>query len=168
MDLLQRTVSTAVPVVALALLWLVLAPPDLGGSLTLVTVQGSSMEPTLVTGDLAVLQRAQDYAVGEVVAFRSDMAGAVVLHRIVAQEPDTQRFVLVGDNNDFLDRYRPAREEIVGRMVLTIPAGVASALTSSVPWLLGIGAALTVLLLHGLLYPARGRRRGALRGGRRS
>jgi signal peptidase I len=167
MDLLHRTAATALPVVALALLWLLLAPPAWGGSLSVVTVQGTSMEPTLETGDLAVLRRADDYTVGEVVAFRSDMAGAVVLHRIIAQEPDTQRFVLIGDNNDFLDRYRPLPEEIVGRMVLQIPFQAASVLTASVPWLLGVAAALVILLLRQRTHPARARRRGPLRSARR-
>jgi len=155
----DRSLTTLVTVVSLSLLWLVLAPASLGGSLTLVSVQGSSMEPTLETGDLALLHRDSAYAVGEVVAFRSDMAGALVLHRIVADEPATGRFILKGDNNDFLDRYRPLPDEVVGRMVLHIPVGPADLIRASVPWLLGLGAAIVLLLLAEVARPARPARR---------
>lgn len=165
MALLGRTATALVALVAATLLWLVLAPPALGGSLTLVTVQGSSMEPTLWTGDLVLLRRAPTYEVGEVVAFRSDMAGAVVLHRIVAYEPETGRAVLRGDNNDFLDRDRPLPDDVIGRLVLHLPAAPADLLRASVPWLVGLGAALTLLLIAEAQRP-RPRRR-PLRAGRR-
>lgn len=149
----------------LAVLWLLLAPGALGGTLSVVTIQGTSMQPTLYTGDLVVLSRAPTYAVGDAVAFRSDMAGAVVLHRIIAQEPDTGRYVLIGDNNDFLDRYRPLPEEVVGRMVLRVPFHLAALIRAAVPWLLGLGAALAVALLVQAAGPEPRRRRRPSRTG---
>ena len=158
MHTLRRATGSVLLLAALVLLWMTAAPATMGGPLSVVTIQGSSMEPTLFSGDLVLLRRAADYQVGEAVAFRSDMAGAVVLHRIVAEEASTGRYVLIGDNNDFLDRYRPLPEEVVGRMVLRIPADVAAALRDSVPWVAGLGAALLVMFLRETLLP-RPRRR---------
>lgn len=159
--------SGLVLVVVAGLLWLLAAPAHLGGTLTLVSIQGTSMEPTLYTGDLVVLRRAPSYEIGEAVAFRSDMAGAVVLHRIVAIEPGTGRYILIGDNNAFLDRYRPLPDEVIGRMVLRVPADVGALARVSTPWLLA--AAGTLALLFGLQVAGfgPGRRRRPLTSSRR-
>jgi hypothetical protein len=77
------------------------------------------MEPLLEPGDLAVVRRSDSYQVGDVVAYRSPDLGAVVLHRIVAREGD--RFVMKGDNNDWLDAFTPAPGEVIGEMVLHLP-----------------------------------------------
>ena len=113
--------------VALIPLWWFIAPVQLGGSISYINVRGISMEPTLYSGDLLVMREEDRYEVGQIVAFRSDMGGAIVVHRIV-DEIDG-RYILKGDNNSFLDRYTPAASEIVGREVLTIAGGerVASA-----------------------------------------
>lgn len=101
--------------------WFLLAPERLGGTAAYVQVQGTSMLPTLHTGDLLVLRANDRYAIGDVVAYRSDMAGAVVVHRVIGIDGD--RYVMKGDNNDFLDRYHPANAEILGREVVRIPGG---------------------------------------------
>ena len=79
------------------------------------------MQPTLYTGDLMVLRHQEAYEIGQVVAFESDMGGAIVVHRIVDIVGD--RHLLKGDNNSFLDRYTPTVDEIIGAEVLTVPGG---------------------------------------------
>jgi signal peptidase I len=108
-------------VLALVLVWDLIAPVQLGGRVSYVNVRGISMEPTLYTGDLMVMRRQDSYRVGQVVAFESDMGGAVVVHRIV--DVVGERHLLKGDNNAFIDRYTPTAEEIVGAEVITIPGG---------------------------------------------
>ena len=107
--------------VAVVLAWDLIAPVQLGGRVSYVNIRGTSMEPTLFTGDLMVLRSSDTYAVGQVVAFVSDMNGAIVVHRIVDVAGD--RHLLKGDNNAFLDRYTPTADEIIGAEVLTVPGG---------------------------------------------
>jgi signal peptidase I len=110
-------------VLALLLLvaWDLIAPVQLGGRVSYVNVRGISMEPTLSTGDLLVLRQRDAYEVGQIVAFESDMGGAIVVHRIVDIVGD--RHLLKGDNNTFLDRYTPTVDEIIGAEVITLPGG---------------------------------------------
>jgi signal peptidase len=123
----RRSWSLWLLLVVLIPLWWFIAPVQLGGSISYINVRGISMEPTLYSGDLLVMREEDRYEIGQIVAFRSDMGGAIVVHRIV-DEIDG-RYILKGDNNSFLDRYTPTAEEIVGREVLTIAGGerVASA-----------------------------------------
>ena len=95
------------------------APPQLGGRTAYVTTVGTSMEPLLHSGDLAIVRELPPYAIGDVVAYRSAELHAVVLHRIVAR--DGSRFVFKGDNNTWLDSYHPTQDQLVGRMVMRLP-----------------------------------------------
>jgi signal peptidase I len=131
-----------------------LAPRQLGGRASYVTTTGTSMEPVLREGDLAVVYRNAEYQVGDVVAYRNPDIHQVVLHRIVAV--DGGRFVLQGDNNSWLDAYRPAPEQILGEMAFHVP-GVGARLGGvRSPW--GLSA---MLSLAGLaVFGGRRRRRG--------
>ena len=136
------------PVVALLLAviaWDLVAPVQLGGSVSYVNVRGISMEPTLYTGDLMVMRRQDAYEVGQIVAFESDMNGAVVVHRIV--DVVGGRHLLKGDNNAFLDRFTPTVDEIIGAEMLTIPGGERVAtLAASTPTIVLQGLMLAVTL----------------------
>lgn len=118
-----RTAAVAwavVAVLALAVGWRVLAPPALGGTATLVSVDGTSMLPRFHGSDLVVLRRAGRYRVGDVTGYRSRLLGRIVMHRIVRIEHG--RYVFKGDNNSFLDPERPTRSQLVGRLWLRVPA----------------------------------------------
>jgi signal peptidase len=104
---------------ALAAAWLFLGPAQLGGSTSYAVIVGSSMEPKLHRGDLAIVRRADTYGPGDAVLYESRELGAKVLHRITAVEGE--RFVLKGDNNDFLDGEHPLESQIVGELWLTVP-----------------------------------------------
>ena len=104
--------------------WLVLAPRELGGSTSYVMVSGSSMEPKLERGDLAIVRERSEYEVGDVVVYSSRDLGTHVLHRIVARKGD--RYVFKGDNNDFVDSTNPAKADLVGKLVLNVPAAGAA------------------------------------------
>ena len=125
--------------------WALIAPVQLGGRVSYVNVRGVSMEPTLFTGDLMVMRRQDAYEVGQIVAFESDMNGAIVVHRIV--DVDGDRHLLKGDNNDFLDRFTPTVDEIIGAEVFTIPGGERVAtLAASTPTIALQGLMLAVTL----------------------
>jgi signal peptidase I len=95
-----------------------LAPRAVGGPLSMIWVSGTSMEPTLSTGDLAVLYRADAYEVGDIVAFDIPEGGTVI-HRVIEVTPDGHRFQ--GDNRDFHDPWVLPESQIHGRQVLSVP-----------------------------------------------
>lgn len=113
---------------AVAAWFVVLRPTALGGPASYIFVSGTSMQPTLVTGDLVVLQRADEYANGDVIAFAipegEPGAGAFVIHRIVGGSA-TDGFVMQGDNKPGPDDWRPTSDLIQGRLWLHL-SGVGS------------------------------------------
>src|SRR5687767_9220460 len=99
--------------------WFFLAPQSIGGNVAYTVITGQSMEPGLRASDLVIVRERSSYEVGDVIAYRSRNLGQIVLHRAVGQEDG--RFVMKGDNNDFLDADRPAGPEILGTSWVHIP-----------------------------------------------
>ncbi|MBP5546807.1 MAG: VanZ family protein [Bacteroidales bacterium] len=81
-----------------------------GGQVKIPLV-GTSMRPTLLAGDVIVLEKAKDVAVGDVVLFRHERRH--LLHRVVAIDGD--RYTMQGDNCAACETAR--REDIVAKMV---------------------------------------------------
>ncbi|MGB3186743.1 MAG: signal peptidase I [Ornithinimicrobium sp.] len=111
-------VRAAVAALVVPLWFAFLAPQPFGGPLSLIWVSGTSMEPTLSTGDLAVLYRAEEYQVGDIVAFEIPEGGTVI-HRVIEVGPDGHRFQ--GDNRDFHDPWVLDGSEILGREIFSVP-----------------------------------------------
>ena len=93
------------------------------------------------------------------VAYRSESLDTVVMHRIVAVDGD--RFVIQGDNNDFLDADRPTEDQLLGTLFRQVPQGgkILDAITS--PW----SVALIVAAVLGVFST---NQRGPRAGGRHS
>lgn len=108
-----------VVVVLLVVFWMGLLPQQLGGRMSYVITDGSSMLPRYHTGDLVLVREQPTYHVGEVAAFHNHQLHVIVLHRIVAIRGD--RFVFKGDNNNFDTSYEPTRTQIVGAEWLHLP-----------------------------------------------
>lgn len=116
----QRGVTLAAAgLVAVAALWLSVGPTQLGGPVSYATIVGSSMEPILQRGDLAVVRAQGSYQPGDSVLYADPELGANVLHRIVRVEGG--RYVLKGDNNEFVDAARPDESQIVGKLWTSVP-----------------------------------------------
>lgn len=115
---LARTL-TVLGVGVLVVGWMTFAPTALGGSSTYVTTYGNSMEPLLHRGDLALVQAKPAYRVGDVVAYRSELLGTVVLHRIIGRDGD--RYIFKGDHNTWTDADRPTGDRLLGEMVVHLP-----------------------------------------------
>jgi signal peptidase I len=92
--------------------WTGLLPQQLGGAMSYVITDGTSMLPHIHAGDLVIVRREPSYHVGEVAAYHNQQLRAIVLHRIVAIRGT--RFVFKGDNNDFLTTDEPTKTQIVG------------------------------------------------------
>ncbi len=111
--------GAVVTVLALTLGWALLAPGAIGGATEYAIVEGSSMEPALARGDLAILRARRSYEVGDVVGYRSEKLGRLVLHRIAGR--DGERYAFRGDANDFEDVERPPASALVGELWVTVP-----------------------------------------------
>ena len=158
-----RFTAAGLAVAFLAVVWIALAPVQLGGSTSYALIVGTSMEPKLHRGDLAVVRAQSDYGVGDVILFRDSTLGRDVLHRIVARSGD--RFVTKGDNNTYRDAYRPAAGDVHGRLAAIGP-GVGRPLEwLRTPWHAALLVALTALFAltvgSGAGVAARGRGRPA-------
>lgn len=131
--------------VSLIAIWAAFAPARLGGHVAYVIVNGISMEPGYHLGDLTIMRKAASYQVGEVVTYRDAEMQAYVIHRIISVEGD--RYVLQGDNNSWIDAYRPTNAEVVGKLWIHIPK-----VGRIFKWLRSpLNMALTIGLLGGVL-----------------
>jgi signal peptidase I len=105
--------GTICGVAALAAAWLAFWPIGLGGSTGYAVIIGTSMEPMLHRGDVAVVRQSSQYHVGEAVAYHSRTLGRIVLHRIIRVHDG--RYVFKGDANDFVDPGPAQRSDLIGR-----------------------------------------------------
>jgi len=81
--------------------------------MTYAVVSGHSMEPSLYTGDLVMVQKESSYKVGDTVL--TEVMGGMVIHRIVwisSANVKTQ-----GVNNDFVDTWTLPLSAIKGKQV---------------------------------------------------
>ena len=94
---------------------LVMWPVSWGGQMGYTVVSGHSMEPGMHTGDLVLTWRTDDYRPGEVITYfvpdGQPGAGAGVVHRIVAGDPQTG-FTTQGDNRNGPDIWTPRTDDI--------------------------------------------------------
>jgi len=93
----------------------------LTGRNDIAVTHGTSMIPVYHQGDLVVVARTSTYQVGQIAAYRIPSRNRVVLHRIVAAA-DTG-FTFKGDHNQSIDAAHPSRDQLVGRVVFSVPGG---------------------------------------------
>ncbi len=134
-------------IAAIALAWLTLWPIGLGGSTGYAMIVGTSMEPRLHRGDVALVRKASSYRVGEVVAYHSRTLGRIVLHRIIGVHDG--RYVFKGDANTFTDPGDVQSSDLIGRYWFKV-GGAAPVLTwVQRPWHAALIAGVLGLLLFG-------------------
>jgi signal peptidase len=137
----------AVATIAAVIVWtLWLRPAWLGGPAAYIYVAGTSMEPTMHTGDLVVTQQAPSYRIGDVVAYPVPEGqpgeGVLVIHRIVGGSASAG-YVVQGDNRDAADLWRPTAGEIAGREWIHLP-GFAT-------WIAALRSPLALALFAGVV-----------------
>lgn len=143
--LARKTILYSTSAICLVILaWAILAPTKFGGQVTYIIVNGNSMLPGFAKGDLVLLRKAPFYSVGDIVAYQYPGIGPVI-HRIVATKLD--RFVLQGDNNDWLDAYEPAPDEVLGKFWILIPGLGKVFIWLRTPWVMAILVGLGSLLI---------------------
>ena len=142
---LPVTFTNLILVFGLLASWILFAPAQLGGQVAYVIVNGISMKPGFLGNDLVIMRKAPIYQVGDVVTYRDSTMKAYVIHRIIGIEQD--QYVLKGDNNSWIDAYRPVQDEIIGKLWIHLPK-----FGRVFQWLrLPLNMALTTGLLGGIL-----------------
>lgn len=150
---LRSTAGWAVTALVIGVLVWFGWPTNLGGCTTLTIVSGHSMEPTYYTGDL-VVSRCGEPAVGDIVVYTpAGMDRGRIIHRVVDGDA-ASGWVMQGDNNAFLDPWRPTRHDVLGIARLHVPGlgRVAAILLDPWSW-----ASLLVVAAGALLWPDRRR-----------
>ncbi len=115
---ISQSVSTACILVLVAVLWIAFAPTQFGGQTSYVMVAGASMNPVLQEDDLVIARDVPRYEVGDIVTYNHPKIGPVI-HRIIQRE--NGRYVFRGDNNDWVDDYKPSKDELIGKYWLHLP-----------------------------------------------
>lgn len=163
----HRPLNTIFSALLLALIgaaWVVFAPARFGGQAAYVIISGISMEPTFHRGDLVILREANDYAIGDVVTYRHPTIGPVI-HRIIGR--DGERLIFKGDNNSWIDEYRPRQDELIGRLWIYLPSVGKAVEQLRVPHTMAalvavMGAIVMSTGTHRLKQPRRREQRGSL------
>ena len=150
---LQRAPLILLPLLVLSGWFVTLRPAALGGPVQYVIIEGQSMEPTLHSGDLVVIRRQSEYAVGDIVSIETPIGP--VMHRIVGGDGD-EGFVSQGDNNGIADPWRPTTSEIVGKLWLRFPGG------AHFQWVARLTLGLGLVALGMLTWYVMAKRRNAM------
>lgn len=140
-----RSVAGWIGIGVLLALLVAYRPMSLGGPTSFVVVSGTSMEPVLATGDLAIALRSDRYAVGDIVSYApsADPAGRII-HRVIGGD-SLGGYITRGDARGTADPDRPSPAAIDGKVVAVVPgAGLAIALLRT-PLVIGAILALVVL-----------------------
>lgn len=118
---LSPSLNYAFLIAALLFTWVVFAPTQAGGLASYVIIIGKSMEPQFHLGDLVIVHKEAQYQKGDAVAYKNQELNSFVFHRIVDQS--LGQFALKGDNNSWIDTYRPTSREVIGKLWVQIPRG---------------------------------------------
>jgi signal peptidase len=146
----SRSWRVATALVTIVIVWYTW-PARFGGSMSMVVVNGHSMEPTYHTGDVVIARRSGGYKPGDILVYMvpKDQPGGghEVVHRL--KSIDSQgRFLFQGDNKKSPDDWQVTKNDVVGRPVLLIPQGIRYLSLLLSPFTIGLlGAGAVVALL---------------------
>jgi len=85
-------------------------------------IQSGSMEPTIMTGDIILVQEQPKYIQRDIITFY-DHGDRVVTHRILEEKNNGNsiEFITQGDNNQTPDIAPVPIEDVIGKHFITIP-----------------------------------------------
>ncbi len=115
-----------------------------------LTVLTGSMEPEIYAGDMVIIHRQKDYAVGDTVTYELAGGNASVTHEIIRTyvEGGVTYYITKGTNNNAEDPLPVAKSQVAGKVVFVIPG-----LGTFLEWL-KTPAGLTLVLLFGCIIVA--------------
>jgi len=97
---------------------------NIPGSYKFLVVQSGSMEPTIKRMGIVVVKPAEEYQKGEIVTVADPADPRItVTHRIfdIEETEEEKLFVTKGDANDSPDSERARKEQVLGKVILTVP-----------------------------------------------
>ena len=115
----STSLSSAFWLVLTVTIWVAFAPIQAGGQAAYIVVIGKSMEPNFHLGDMIIVKQDSRYKVGDIVAYKNLQLKNNVFHRIIGLE--SGRYILKGDNNAWVDTYKPLPEEVIGKLWIYLP-----------------------------------------------
>lgn len=98
-------------------------------------IQSGSMEPSIMTGDIVIVQENSNYMMGEVVTF-INKEGRTVTHRIAGTTgaDSSTQFKTKGDANRSSDEDTVSLNNILGKVIFVVPKiGFLVAFTKTIP-----------------------------------
>jgi len=118
-------------------------------------VLSGSMEPNIMTGDIAIIKEydTKQLKENDVIAFR--MGNSVITHRILEITEDNGEtvFITKGDNNNIQDKYPVQAEQVEGIFLARIPklGDLAMFLQTTVGTILCIAIPFTLFMIHDII-----------------
>ena len=94
------------------------------GNVQVKIVKSGSMEPAIRTGGIVVVKPSATYQVGDVITFGADTGTQIpTTHRIVSVDGDFSHtfYMTKGDANEEEDNVRVAQNDVVGKVVFSLP-----------------------------------------------
>lgn len=85
-------------------------------------IQSGSMEPTIMVGDIILVQETNDYQVRDTITY-FDHGGRVVTHRILEKNEvnNAVSYVTKGDANEAIDPSVIPESDVIGEVVFVVP-----------------------------------------------
>lgn len=126
------------------------------GQIEIKIVKSGSMEPTIKTGGLVIIQPQATYGVGDVITFGEDTKTEIpTTHRILEARTEGGQtfFVTKGDANEERDANEVSSREVIGSVLFSIPyAGyIVDFAKQPLGFALMIGVPAGLIILHELL-----------------
>ncbi len=108
--------------IGVALLFFVPSLPIAGG-IDIKIVKSGSMEPAIMTGGIVVIRESATYVPGDIVTFMSAGGDIPTTHRILSEQVEGGKtmFVTKGDANEEQDTEPALRENVIGKVLFTVP-----------------------------------------------
>jgi signal peptidase len=123
----KKIIGTVISLCAVVIIVWVIVIPLFQGSLRFLIVLSGSMEPSIRPGDVVVSVQddPSNLNVGDIISFQKVETSkkTLITHRIVniTDENGTRYYQTKGDANDHADQLLTPQQNVVGKVVITIP-----------------------------------------------
>lgn len=87
------------------------------GELKDITLYGSSMLPTIVSGSRLEISTTHDIKVGDIVVANRESSNVLVIHRVVEIDQNKDKIILLGDNQTASEKECFRREDIIAKVI---------------------------------------------------
>jgi signal peptidase I len=118
-----------IAVVVVIITAMVMTTQNITDAYRLFIVQSGSMEPAIKTGSVVLVEKSNNYTVGDVITYSENVDGNISVnkstytHRLVSVKVDgnTSLYQTKGDANRGEDVHLVNEKQILGRVIVTIP-----------------------------------------------